>query len=68
MSENPRPIVEGTVVILIVCVFIGVVAVGLYMAYQQLEMDGWQVVALFASGFISGVLSAYGLFKAQSQK
>jgi len=59
--------VEGLVVILIVCTFIGVVAVGLVMAFLQLKMDGWQTVALFSSGFISGVLSAYGLFKAQSQ-
>lgn len=59
--------VEAIVVILVVLTFMGVVSVGLIMAYMQLEMDGWQTVALFSSGFISGVLSAYGLFKVQSQ-
>jgi predicted permease len=59
--------IEGIVVVLVVCTFMAVVAVGLIMAFLQLKMDGWQTVALFSSGFISGVLSAYGLFKVQSQ-
>jgi len=59
----PKSQIEGLVVVLIVLTFMAVVLVGLGMAIYQLKMDGWQTVALFASGFISGVLSAYGLFK-----
>jgi hypothetical protein len=59
--------VEAAVVILAVCVFIEVVTCGLIMAILQIPIDAWQSVALFSSGFISGVLSAYGLFKATAQ-
>ena len=65
--DSRKSQIEGIVVVLIVLTFMAVVVVGLVMAILQLKMDGWQTVALFSSGFISGVLSAYGLFKTQTQ-
>lgn len=60
--------IEALVVILVVCAWIAVVAVGLTMAFLQLDMDKWSQVALYSSGFVSAILSAYGLFKVQSQR
>jgi len=62
-AEVPRSNVEATVVLLMVGAFLTVVFVGLYMAVSGKEMDGWQTVALFFSGFFTGILTAYGLFK-----
>jgi len=63
----PKSKIEGLVVLLTIITFMIIIFVGLVMAAYQLKMDGWQTVALFASGFITGILSAYGLFKTQTQ-
>jgi len=62
-----RATIENVVVLIMVSAFVALVAVGLVMAYQGMAIDKWETIALFFSGFFTGILTAYGLFKSPNQ-
>ena len=67
-TMTQRASVEAVVVILMVLMCLAVVGAGLYIAVTGGKMDTWEIVALWFSGILTGVLASYGLFKANQQQ